>query len=60
MLEISSCVISCPNKMSLAVTNITNIVFDHECYLYRLLMMNVEKEDNCSAGHSLYKSIIKK
>ena len=58
MLEISSCVISCPNKMSLAVTNITNIVFDHECYLY--LMMIVEKEDNCSAGHSLYKSIIKK
>ena len=33
------CVISCPNKMGFAATNIRNIVFVHECYLYLWLMM---------------------
>ena len=32
-------VISCQNKMGFAATNIRNIVFVHECYLYLWLMM---------------------
>ena len=32
-------VISCPNKICFAATNIRNIVFIHECYLCLLLMM---------------------
>ena len=32
-------VISCQNKMGFTATNIRNIVFVHECYLYLWLMM---------------------